>query len=101
MSNTTSLIYHIDSNLKKDAEAIIYKLGITPSIAIQMFYEQIIIHNGLPFDVKLQSYQKPIELSSLSKEELNAELMKGYESIKNEKTYTPGQLPTVQGPVGL
>lgn len=34
-------------------------------------------------------YPKVCDLSKLSREELNAELMKGYISIKNDKKYSP------------
>lgn len=92
MANTTPLAYRIDSDLKTGAESIIYDLGMTPTVAIQMFYKQIIINHGLPFDAKLHSYQKPIALGTLSQDELNAELMKGYESIQHEKKYSPNEV---------
>ncbi len=95
MANTTPLAYRIDSDLKTGAESIIYDLGMTPTVAIQMFYKQIIINHGLPFDAKLRSYQPPIALGSLSTDELNAELMKGYESIKHEKKYSPDEVDTI------
>ena len=95
MANTTPLAYRIDSDLKTGAESIIYNLGMTPTVAIQMFYKQIMIHNGLPFSVNLQSYQKPIALGSLSADELNAELMKGFESIKHDMKYTPDEVDAI------
>lgn len=95
MANTTPLAYRIDSDLKTGAESIIYDLGMTPTVAIQMFYKQIIINHGLPFDAKLRSYQPPIALGSLSADELNAELMKGYESIKHEKKYSPDEVDAI------
>ncbi len=60
-----------------------------------MFYKQIVIHNRLPFNVKLQSYQTPIALGSLTAEELNAELMKGYESIKRDRKYSPDEVDAI------
>lgn len=95
MANTTPLTYRIDSDLKTGAESIIYNLGMTPTVAIQMFYKQIMIHNGLPFSVKLQSCQTPISLGSLTAEELNTELMKGQESIKHDKKYSPDEVDAI------
>ncbi len=95
MSNTTPLSYRIDSDLKNGAESIIYDLGMTPTVAIQMFYKQIIMNHGLPFDAKLKSYPNPIALGALSKDELNVELMKGYESIKNDRKYSPDEVDAI------
>lgn len=53
MSNTTAVYARIDTELKNNAEEILSKLGITPSVAIQMLYSQIILTGGLPFQPKL------------------------------------------------
>ena len=39
--------------LKEDAEAILARLGITATQAITMFYEQIRMNKGIPFDLKI------------------------------------------------
>ncbi len=39
--------------VKEKAEEILKKLGISISSAYEMFYRQIIVHNGLPFDVRI------------------------------------------------
>ena len=82
MANTTALYTRIDTSLKTGAEDILAKLGITPSSAIQMFYSQIILHRGLPFEAKLPA-AKPVAIGSMSREELDAELRKGVASIRN------------------
>jgi|AAUQ01.1.fsa_nt_gi DNA-damage-inducible protein J len=53
----------IESKLKLDVEAILKQLGITATQAINMFYQQIKLHNGIPFDVKIpnKETQKVIE----------------------------------------
>ncbi len=43
----------IESKLKLDVEAILKQLGITATQAINMFINQIKLHNGIPFDVKI------------------------------------------------
>ena len=40
-------------DIKQQAEAILERLGIPRSVAIDMFYRQIIAHNGIPFPVTL------------------------------------------------
>ena len=53
----------IESELKLDVEEILKKLGLTATQAINMFYRQIKLHNGIPFDVKIpnKETQKVIE----------------------------------------
>lgn len=43
----------IDSETKQKVEEIFKKLGLSHSSAINLFYSQIILHNGLPFETKL------------------------------------------------
>lgn len=43
----------IEPNLKKDVASILNQLGLSESEAIRMFYNQIKIHHGLPFSVKI------------------------------------------------
>ena len=42
-----------ESNLKEDVENILKKLGLTSSEAINLFYRQVWLRKGLPFDVKI------------------------------------------------
>ncbi len=54
------------------------------SITINMFYKQIILQGGLPFDVKLP--KTPLDTSKMTKEEIDAELEKGYRNIVEGRT---------------
>lgn len=87
MANTSAVYARIDTGLKDDAEGILAQLGISPSSAIQMLYKQIIIHNGMPFDLRLPAL-KPVAIGGLSREELDAELAKGIASLKNGAAMT-------------
>ena len=87
MANTSAVYARIDSGLKESAESILQQLGISPSSAIQMLYSQIVLTRGMPLDLHLP-LRKPIAIGGMSREELDAELMKGMESVKSGKTYT-------------
>ena len=77
MSTKSANLYaRIEPDVKEQAESILSALGIPASNAINMFYKQIILQRGLPFDVKIPS-AKPVDMSALSEEEMNAELEKG------------------------
>ena len=91
MANTSPVHARIDSSLKDNAETILARLGITPTGAIQMLYSQIVLHNGIPFDVRIPS-RKPVAAGALSRAELDAELMKGVESLKAGKGYSADEV---------
>ena len=82
---TANLYARIEPDIKNQAESILSALGISVSNAINMFYKQIILQRGLPFEVKLPA-SKPLDMSVLSEEELNAEIEKGYVEVLNGRT---------------
>ena len=85
MTQKTANIYvRIEPDVKKEAEEILSSLGVSASNAINMFYKQIILRKGIPFDVTLNS-AKPVDISSMSEDELSAELEKGYKQIAEGK----------------
>lgn len=80
MAKSASVYARIDPVLKEQAESILSALGIPTSNAIDMFFKQIVLNRGLPFEVRLP-YEKPVNMGTLTKEELDAELEKGYADL--------------------
>ena len=76
--SSANLYARIEPDVKEKAESILSTLGIPASSAINMFYKQIILHRGLPFEVKIPS-ARPVDISTLSEAEFNEELEKGYD----------------------
>ncbi len=74
MAKSANLYARIEPDLKKQAETILTSLGIPASNAITMFYRQIILQNGLPFEVKLPEH--PLDVSRMTATRLDAELEK-------------------------
>ncbi len=91
MANTSPIYARIDTGLKENAENILSQLGISPSSAIQMLYSQIVLTKGIPFNLHLPS-AKPTAIGGISRKELDAELMKGVESLKSGKAYTADEV---------
>jgi len=85
MAKSANLYARIEPDLKEQAEGILSELGIPASNAITMFYKQIVLQKGLPFDVKLPA-NRPVDISVLSEDELNAELEKGYADMTAGRT---------------
>ena len=83
MAKSANLYVRIEPEVKERAEMILAALGIPASNAITMFYKQIILNNGLPFEVKLPNH--PLDISRMTAEQLDAELEKGYEDAKADR----------------
>lgn len=76
-AKTANLYARIEPEVKEKAESILSTLGIPASNAINMFYKQIILNRGLPFEVKIPS-KTMVNMDELTSEELNTEIEKGY-----------------------
>jgi DNA-damage-inducible protein J len=42
----------IDSELKAEASRVLAACGLEPSDAIRMFLQQVVAHQGIPFDIR-------------------------------------------------
>jgi len=51
MSKTSSIRARIEPELKHRAEGIFRQLGLTTTQAITLFYKQVELRKGLPFDI--------------------------------------------------
>lgn len=85
MAKTANLYCRIDPEIKEQAENILATLGIPASSAINIFYKQIILQNGLPFELKIPPH-KFVDASQISAEELDSELEKGMHDIETGNT---------------
>ena len=85
MAKSANLYARIEPDLKEQAESILAALGIPASNAITMFYKQIVLQRGMPFEVKLPA-ARPLDVSTLTDEQLNAELEKGFADIAAGRT---------------
>jgi addiction module RelB/DinJ family antitoxin len=83
-AKTANLYARIEPETKGPAEAILAALGIPVSTAINMFYKQIILQQGIPFEVKLP--KAPENAAKWSKERFDAELEKGYNDMLKGRT---------------
>lgn len=84
-TKSANLYARIEPDVKEQAERILSALGIPASNAINMFYKQIILNRGLPFEVKIPT-EKPVNVAEMSETELNAELEKGYTDMVAGRT---------------
>ena len=88
MAKTANLYARIEPEVKEEAEQILSSLGISVSNAINMFYKQIILQKGIPFELKLPE-NHPINIHSMTSKQLDMELEKGYADMLEGRTLPP------------
>jgi DNA-damage-inducible protein J len=55
MSKTATVRARLEPKLKTQAESVFHRLGLNPTQAITIFYRQVELRDGLPFDVAIPS----------------------------------------------
>ena len=84
-NKTANILVRIEPELKTEAETILSSLGLTASSAINLFYRQIVLNNGLPFGV---NYPKHLDINQMTKEELESSLKEALEDVKDGRLYS-------------
>ena len=81
---TSNLSIRIEPNLKNEAEEVLSNLGLSLSGAVNLFFKQIILNNGLPFEVKMPT-KKPMEYELLTDKELEETLDTAIKEVEEGK----------------
>lgn len=55
MSKNAMVRARMEPGLKEDAERILEEIGLNATQAITLFYKQVELHQGLPFDLVIPS----------------------------------------------
>lgn len=88
---TANIYARIEPDVKDQAESILSTRGIPVSSAINMFYKQIILQQGIPFDLKVPAHSV-VDVSKLSEKQINEELEKGYTDMLEGRTKSAEQV---------
>ena len=81
---TASVHIRIKEDTKKQAEAILEELGISRTVAIEMFYRQIILNKGIPFDVAIPNASRPRE--EFTPEEFDKMMKVAIKQVEEDQT---------------
>jgi DNA-damage-inducible protein J len=92
MAKTETMYTRVDPALKSNVEQVLSRLGLTASDAINMFLHQIVLQNGLPFEVRV-----PQMTVAEAKRALLAELKKGEDSVAHGEFYSLEESNTLLG----
>lgn len=82
---TASVNVRIQENIKEQAEKILSQIGLSRAVAIDLFYRQIIMNNGIPFSLTVPKHQVPIR-DTMSEEEFHIMMDRGMQQVKNNES---------------
>ncbi len=68
MAKTEMIRARVEPELKHDAETVFSTLGLSPTEAITLFYKQVTLRHGLPFEVSIPNAET-VEAMRQSREE--------------------------------
>lgn len=86
---SASLYIRMNPKTKAKAEKILKQLGLSPSTAVNMLYQQIILQGGIPFAIKLPRNPLTVDVNS---KKFADELHKRYLTATDENTIPLNQL---------
>ncbi|MBO4502819.1 MAG: type II toxin-antitoxin system RelB/DinJ family antitoxin [Candidatus Methanomethylophilus sp.] len=82
MTKTVMIHIRVEPDVKEQSETILKRLGLNMSYAISLFLNQVIMRNGLPFDVELSEGQTEAERLA---EAIGSTGGNGTVSLKNQR----------------
>ena len=82
MEKTATLNLRINPTVKQRAEAVLTRLGIPMSTAIDMYLNQISLTGGIPFAVTLPNVPSVLNADLMTAEEIHKKLQEGYDDIQ-------------------
>ncbi|MBR0127298.1 MAG: type II toxin-antitoxin system RelB/DinJ family antitoxin [Firmicutes bacterium] len=83
-TKTANVNVRIQQDVKQQAEAILEKIGLSRAVAIDMYYRQIIMNDGIPFPVKIPSVPVRDEMTD---EQFDVMMQTGLKQAKEGDSY--------------
>ena len=81
-TKSANVTARVQPEIKRQAEAVLDKIGLPVSVLIDTLYRQIIMTGGVPYSLTVPSL--PIR-DSMTDAEFNAMMEKGYNQAKSEE----------------
>ena len=53
MAKTAYINARVEKKLKADAQKVLREVGVNTSDAVSMFLRQVVLHDGIPFEVRV------------------------------------------------
>lgn len=82
MEKTATLNLRVNPIVKERAEAVLGRLGVPMSTAIDMYLNQIFLTGGIPFSVTLPKAPDAVNADLMTADEIHEKLQRGYDDIE-------------------
>lgn len=76
MGKTGYITAHVEPKLKAQAARVLAKVGVSTTDAITMFLTQVVLNDGLPFDVRVPNTETREAIVELESPDRRAKLAK-------------------------
>ena len=90
LAKTGNVNVRIQEHIKQQAEQILETIGISRAAAIDMFYRQIILNNGIPFPLTIPK-ELPIH-ENMDESTFNILMETGYSQALRGETYSVAEV---------
>lgn len=74
--------------LKRKAENILDKIGMSYTQAVDMFTRQIVLRNSFPIELNVPPKKKPLCLEEMTEEEIEIAIHEGLDALEAGRVYT-------------
>ena len=82
MAKTATIRARVEPPLKAQAEGIFRELGLSATEAITLFYRQVVLRQGVPFEVRIPN----AETAEALRQAQNPDELTEYQSLEELKT---------------
>ena len=83
MAKAEMIRARVEPDLKREAEELFSELGLSATEAITLFYRQVTLHRGLPFDVRVPTAET-VEALQQARDGVG---LTGYASVEDLKVH--------------
>jgi addiction module RelB/DinJ family antitoxin len=73
------LTLYVDPAIEEQAEKVLDRLGVSLSTAVNMYFNQIVMTDSIPFDVKVTETPEPKHACHNGDGEIQAKIRQGYD----------------------
>ncbi len=87
MSTAEMSYVEVEPEIKRRAEEILSKIGMSYSMAVDLFTRQIILRRAFPVELNVP-VSKPLCLDSMTENEIDAAIQEGTDALEAGRVYT-------------
>lgn len=86
--NTMEMSYvEVEPEIKRRAEEILNQIGMSYSMAVNLFTRQIILRRAFPVELNVPA-RKPLCLESMTEEEIDTAIQEGTDALESGRVYS-------------